>query len=74
MLLLAAPTARLMTRAGGGGSLLIALGLGLGYLLCDGIMAALGTGGRLSPVLAVSIAPALFLFIGIVHLEYCDRT
>jgi len=74
MLLLAAPTARLMSRAGGGGSLLVALGLGLGYLVCDGIMAALGTGGRLPPLLAVSIAPSLFLFIGIVHLEYCDRT
>ncbi|MGH8516434.1 MAG: LptF/LptG family permease [Panacagrimonas sp.] len=74
MLLLAAPTARLTTRAGGGASLLVALGLGLGYLLCDGIMAALGTGGRLPPVIAVSIAPALFLFIGIVHLEYCDRS
>lgn len=74
MLLLAAPTARLMTRAGGGGSLLVALGLGLGYLLCDGIMAALGTGGRLPPAIAVSVAPALFFIIGIVHLEYCDRT
>lgn len=74
MLLLAAPTARLMTRAGGGGSLLVALGLGLGYLLCDGIMAALGTGGRVAPAIAVSVAPTLFLVIGIVHLEYCDRT
>lgn len=74
MLILAAPTARMTTRAGGGASLLVALGLGLGYLLCDGIMAALGTGGRLPPAVAVSIAPALFLFIGIVHLEYCDRT
>jgi lipopolysaccharide export system permease protein len=74
MLLLAAPTARMMTRAGGGGSLLVALGLGLGYLLCDGIMTALGTGGRLPPVIAVSIAPALFLLIAIAHLEYCDRT
>lgn len=74
MLLLAAPTARLTTRAGGGASLLVALGLGLGYLLCDGIMAALGTGGRLPPAVAVAIAPGLFFFIGIVHLEYCDRT
>jgi lipopolysaccharide export system permease protein len=74
MLLLAAPTARLMSRAGGGASLLVALGLGLGYLLCDGIMAALGTGGRLPPAIAVSVAPALFFLIGIVQLEYCDRT
>lgn len=74
MLLLAAPSARLMTRAQGGTSLLVALGLGLGYLLCDGIMAALGTGGRLPPAIAVSVAPALFLLIGILHLEYCDRT
>lgn len=74
MLILAAPTARLMTRAGGGGGLLVALGLGLGYLLCDGILAALGTGGRLPPAVAVSVAPALFIIIGIVHLQYCDRT
>ena len=74
MLLLAAPTARLMSRAGGGASLLVALGLGLGYLLCDGIMTALGTGGRLPPAIAVSVAPALFFIIGIVQLEYCDRT
>lgn len=74
MLILAAPTARLMTREGGGASLLVALGLGLGYLLCDGILAALGTGGRLPPAIAVSVAPALFIIIGILHLEYCDRT
>lgn len=74
MLLLAAPTARLMTRAGGGASLLVALGLGLGYLVCDGIMAALGTGGRLPPAVAVSIAPAAFSALGLIQLHYCDRT
>lgn len=75
MLLLAVPTARVLARgAGGGSSLLIALGLGLAYLLCDGIMAAMGTSGRLPAALAVAAAPTLFILIGLVQLQICDRS
>lgn len=75
MLLLAMPTARMLTRGGaGGGRLLVALGLGLAYLLCDGIMVALGTSGRLVPGLAVAVAPLLFTLIGFVQLQVFDRS
>lgn len=73
MLLLAVPTARALTRGGGGGSLLVALGLGLAYLLCDGIMAALGTSGRLPAMLAVAVAPLAFTAIGLLLLHRADR-
>jgi lipopolysaccharide export system permease protein len=75
MLLLAMPTARMLTRGGaGGGRLLAALGLGLAYLLCDGILAALGTSGRMPPLLAVSLAPASFTLIGLLQLHFIDRS
>ncbi|HKY90932.1 MAG TPA: LptF/LptG family permease [Nevskiaceae bacterium] len=74
MLLLAIPPARMLTRGGGGGSLLIALGLGLAYLLVDGLMAAMGTSGRMPPLAAALAAPALFIAIGAVQLARCDRT
>lgn len=74
MLLLAIPPARMLTRGGGGGSLLVALGLGLAYLLVDGLMSAMGTSGRVSPLGAAVAAPALFIAIGAVQLSRCDRT
>lgn len=75
MLLLAVPTAQMMARSGGGGgSLLIALGLGLAYLLCDGIMVAMGTSGRIPALVSVAVAPVLFTLIGLVQLQVCDRT
>lgn len=74
MLLLAVPPAREMSRGGGGGGLLIALGLGLGFLLCDGIMAALGTSGRVPAYLAALAAPLLFTAIGFAQVRRCDRT
>lgn len=74
MLLLAVPPARALSRGGGGGALLVALGLGLAFLLCDGIMAALGTSGRLPAVAAAAVAPALFAAIGVMLLYACDRT
>lgn len=75
MLLLAAPTAQMMARSGGGGgSLLIALGLGLAYLLCDGIMAAMGTSGRIPALASVAVAPTLFILIGLIQLHLCDQT
>ncbi|TDU28940.1 lipopolysaccharide export system permease protein [Panacagrimonas perspica] len=75
MLLLAVPTAQMMARSGGGGgSLLIALGLGLAYLLCDGIMAAMGTSGRIPALASVAGAPVTFTLIALVQLQLCDRT
>lgn len=74
MLLLALPSAGAMTRHGGGGSLLVALGLGLGFLLCDGILSALGTSGRVPAAVAALVAPALFALIGLIQLSNCDRT
>ncbi len=74
MLLLAVPPLRALTRGGGGGALLTALGLGIGFLLLDGLMTALGTGGRIPAAAAVAAMPALFLAIGLLLLKSCDRT
>lgn len=73
MLLLALPSASAQTRRGGGGALLIALGLGLSFLLGDGIMSALGTSGRVPAAVAALVAPLLFAAIGLVKLNSCDR-
>jgi lipopolysaccharide export system permease protein len=73
MLLLAVPPATTMERGGGGGRLMAALALGLGFLLCDGIMSSFGTSGRISPWLAASLAPVLFTAIGLVQLRACER-
>ena len=69
MLLLAVPPARAMSRGGGGGELLLALGLGLGFLLCDGLMSALGTSGRVPAAAAVAAAPVMFTAVGVVLLR-----
>jgi lipopolysaccharide export LptBFGC system permease protein LptF len=53
---------------------LLALGLGLGFLLLDGLMSALATSGRLPAALAVAAAPSAFIVIGIMLLHRCDRT
>lgn len=74
MLLLALPAAGVLTRHGGGGALLVALALGLGFLLCDGAMSALGTSGRVPAVAAGLVAPLLFAAIGFLQLHSCDRT
>lgn len=74
MLLLAMPAARAVTRTGGGGRLLIALGLGLGFMLFDGILSAMGTSGRMPALLAALVAPLLFAAIGFFQLRACDRT
>lgn len=73
MLLLALPAAAAMTRRGGGGALLIALGLGLGFLLVDGIFSALGTSGRVPAAFAALGAPVLFAGIGFLQVQACDR-
>lgn len=73
MLLLALPAAAAMTRHGGGGALLVSLGLGLGYLLIDGVASALGTSGRAPAALAALAAPLLFALIGFLQLRIRDH-
>jgi len=73
MLLLAVPSALALPRGGGGGEMLAGLGLGLGFLLCDGLVAALGSGGQLPPLAAALAAPILFITIGLQRLRARDR-
>jgi lipopolysaccharide export system permease protein len=74
MLLLAVPPASAVLRSGeGGAGLLAALALGLGFLLCDGLMSALGTSGRVPAAVAALAAPLLFAAIGIAQLKASDR-
>jgi lipopolysaccharide export system permease protein len=73
MLLLALPSAIVSERRGGGGRLLAALALGLGFLLVDGILSSFGTSGRLGPWWAATMAPLLFAVIGFWQLGTCDR-
>ncbi len=75
MLLLALPTARgLPRRDDGGRDLLVALGLGLAFQLCDGFLAALGTSGRIPTAWAAFLAPALFTAGGLALVSRCERT
>lgn len=74
MLLLAVPPLRMLSRGAGGGSLLQALGLGLGFLLLDGLMSTFATSGRLPALFAVTVVPASFIAIGLLLLQRCDRT
>lgn len=75
MLLLAMPPARAVSRrGGGGGDLLVALGLGLAYLLCDGILSSLGTSGRIPALAAALFAPIIFAGIGMTQLTLADRS
>ncbi len=73
MLLLALPTARGLPRTDGEGGLLAPLGLGLGFLLCDGFMAALGTSGRAPAIAAALAAPLVFAAIGLARLRASER-
>lgn len=75
MLLLALPATRAAGRGGeGGGLLLMSLGLGLLFVLVDGLLAALGDGGRM-PALAASIAaPLAFAALGLTILHRYDST
>ena len=73
MLLLALPTARgLPRRSDGAAALLLALVLGLGFLLADGFMGALGTSGRVPALVAALAAPILFAAIGLVQLHVSE--
>jgi lipopolysaccharide export system permease protein len=73
MLLLALPTAITPTRGTGGGAMLLALTLGLAFLLLDGIVAALGSSGKFPPLATALTAPLLFTSIGLWRLRACER-
>ncbi len=74
MLLLSIPCATILFRSGaGGGALLWSLALGLSFLLCDGVAAALGTSGQIRPMAAALAAPLVFAAIGVVQLAVCER-
>ncbi len=72
MLLLALPTAITPARGTGGGAMLLALALGLGFLLFDGIVAALGSSGKFPPLATALTAPLLFTAIGLWRLRACE--
>lgn len=73
MMLLAMPAAIVSERGGGGGRVLLALAMGLGFLLVDGILSSFGTSGRIPPVYAAITAPLLFAAFGLWQLRSCER-
>ena len=74
MLMLALPTAGSLSRGvGKGREMIVSLALGLAFLLCDGIVASLGTSGRLPPLAVALLAPAVFAAIGLLQLRACER-
>jgi lipopolysaccharide export system permease protein len=73
MMLLAIPAALVSDRGGGGGRILIALVLGLGFLLIDGVFSAFGTSGRIGPLVAAFAAPLAFAMVGLVQLRSAER-
>jgi lipopolysaccharide export system permease protein len=72
MMLLAFPAAIVSSRGGGGGRLLVALALGLSFLLVDGALSAFGTSGRISPLWSALAAPMLFFLLGMIQLRSCE--
>ncbi|MEO6079300.1 MAG: LptF/LptG family permease [Steroidobacteraceae bacterium] len=74
MMLLAMPAAIVSERGGGGGRVLLALALGLGFVLLNGILSAFGTSGRISPLMAAAAAPLLFAIFGFWQLRSCERS
>lgn len=73
MMLLAMPAAIVSERGGGGGRMLVAMMLGLGFLLVDGVFSAFGTSGRISPLTAAFAAPLAFAIVGFLQLRGCER-
>lgn len=73
MMLLAIPAALVSERGGGGGRMFIALLLGLGFLLVNGVFSAFGTSGRIGPLAAAFTAPVAFALLGLVQLRACER-
>jgi len=72
MLLLAMAAAR-GARGSGAGGLLVALGLGLTFMVCDGLMTALGTSGRVPALAAALLAPIAFGALGLLQLRASER-
>jgi len=73
MMLLAIPAALVSERGGGGGRMLVALGLGLGFLLVDGVFSAFGTSGRIRPDVAAFSTPLAFAVFGLWQLRSCEK-
>lgn len=73
MMLLAIPAALVSERGGGGGRMFIALMLGLGFLLVDGVFSAFGTSGRIGALPAAFTAPLAFAALGLLQLRLCER-
>lgn len=73
MMLLAVPAALVSERGGGGGRTLLALALGLGFLLVDGAFSAFGTSGRIDPAMAAFAAPLAFALLGLWQLRSSER-
>lgn len=73
MVLLAAPVAHGMRRSGAvGGSMALGIGIGLTYLLADGMLAALGEAGAMPAVIAAWAPTVFFAAVGgaiLVHVE-----
>lgn len=74
MLLLAAPAAYMIRRQGEAAiGLALGFGLGMAYLVTDGLLSALGAAGVVPPLLAAWTSPVLFALIGLsVLLHYED--
>ncbi|HEU0197885.1 MAG TPA: LptF/LptG family permease [Nevskiaceae bacterium] len=73
-LLLTIPACRTSLRAEGAGTVLVwALALGLAYVLCNGLLASMGSAGRLQPAFAALLPLALFLGVGTIQLIRADR-
>ncbi len=74
MLLIATPVAIALTRGGAGGvQVLGALVCGLLFLLLNGMMAALGEAGTISPRLAAWSTPLAFSLLGLFFVQRLDR-
>ncbi|TAM11358.1 MAG: YjgP/YjgQ family permease [Nevskiaceae bacterium] len=74
MFLLAVPACRAIRRGGEGGGVLVAtLALGLGFVLCSGLLAAMGSAGRIAPELAAGVPLLAFLAVGIARMAHADR-
>ncbi len=73
MLLLALPATRAGGRSGEGNGLLLAsLGAGLLFVLADGLLAALGEGGRVPALAASATAPVIFALVGVTIMHRYD--
>jgi lipopolysaccharide export LptBFGC system permease protein LptF len=67
------PAAISSERGGGGWRMLVALFIGLGFLLVDGIFSSFGTSGGISPLMAAVTSPAAFALFGLLQLRACEH-